>query len=182
MFYNFADRAFAGLSNLKSLSLNSHNAEWSSVVLDVDARSLNMLHNLQNLDLSQNNLWSLPGSALCDLPALRRFNVSHNHLLDLADLGLAFEDGCDVRLTQIDLSHNQLSTLRGGDLKLAASTLEKVDLSFNRLSILADDALAHLTTLKELSLADNLLAALPPSLFNSRCQRHKTFIIRFTDK
>ena len=166
-------RAFAGLSNLKSLSLNSHNAEWSSVVLDVDTKSLNMLHKLQSLDLSQNNLWSLPGSALCDLPALRHFNVSHNHLLDLSDLGLSFEDGCIVQLTQIDLSHNQLSTVRGNDLKLAGATLEKVDLSFNRLSILSDDALAHLRMLQELNLAHNLLAALPPTLFNSSVNLEK---------
>ena len=160
-------RAFAGLSNLKSLSLNTHNAEWSSVVLDIDVRSFNMLDSLQNLDMSQNNLWSLPGSALCDLSSLRHLNVSHNHLLDLADLGLSFEDGCKVELTQIDLSHNQLSTLRGGDLRLAASTLEKLDLSVNRLSILSDDALTHLIALKEINFGDNMLAALPPSLFNS---------------
>ena len=160
-------RAFAGLSNLKSLSLKSHNAEWSSVVMDVDPRSFNMLHNMEEMDLSENNLWSLPGSSLCDLPLLRKLNISHNHLLDLADLGLSFEDGCNVQLTEIDLSHNQLSTLRGGDLRLAASTLEKLDLSENRLSILADDALTHLTLLRELNLGDNMLAALPPSLFNS---------------
>ena len=169
-------RAFAGLSNLKSLSLNSHNAEWSSVVLDIDARSLNMLHKLQSLDLSQNNLWSLPGSALCDLPSLRSLNVSHNHLLDLADLGLSFEEGCNVELTQIDLSHNQLTTLRGGDLKLASASLEKVDLSFNRLSILSDDALTHLHVLTELDLASNILAALPPALFSNSTSLEKLYL------
>ena len=160
-------RAFAGLSNLKSLSLNSHNAEWSSVIMDVDPRSFNMLHSMEELDLSQNNLWSLPGSSLCDLPLLRKLNVSQNHLLDLADLGLSFEDGCMLHLTEVDVSQNQLSTLRGGDLRLASATLEKLDLSGNRLSILADDALTYLNLLKELNLSDNMLAALPPALFNS---------------
>jgi len=50
-------RAFAGLSGLKSLRLQSHNADWSSVLMDIDMDSFKRLTALEELNLAQNNLW-----------------------------------------------------------------------------------------------------------------------------
>ena len=47
-----------------------------------------------------------------------------------------------------------------------ADHLEHLDLRANRLEILSDNALASMTSLRELNLADNQLAALPPTLFS----------------
>ena len=49
-----------------------------------------------------------------------------------------------------------------------ANTLEALYLNNNRLGILADNAFAQMTNLKELNLADNQLAALPPTLFTTQ--------------
>ena len=47
-----------------------------------------------------------------------------------------------------------------------ADHLEHLDLRANRLEILSDNALASMTSLRKLNLADNQLAALPPTLFS----------------
>lgn len=162
--------AFAGLSGLKRLSLQSHNGEWSSVLMDVDREAFKKMDRIQDLQLAHNNLWSLPAGALCHMPQLQKLNASHNHLLDAVDLGLSFEDGCQVPLVEADLSHNHISSLQKGDLKQIEATLERLDLRSNRLSILGDDALGSLRSLRELNLADNQLAALPPTLFSNKSQ------------
>ena len=56
--------------------------------MDMDKESFAGLHNLKSLDLSHNNVWSLPLDSLCSLPKLKILNMSKNHLLDMTDLGL----------------------------------------------------------------------------------------------
>ena len=109
-------RAFAGLSNLQRLTLQSHNSEWSSVQMEVDAHSLHHLDSLQHLDLSHNNLWSLPAGVLCDLQKLKAVNVSNNHLMAAADLGLSYEEGCLVNIHSLDLSFNVISAFNANEL------------------------------------------------------------------
>ena len=40
-------RAFAGLSNLKRLSVQSHNSEWTSILLDVDPNGFRKINSIQ---------------------------------------------------------------------------------------------------------------------------------------
>ena len=70
-------------------------------------------------------------------------------------------------LRAVDLSWNQISSFRSGDLDQVADKLERLNLRGNRLGILSDDALVAMTSLRDLNLADNQLAALPPTLFSS---------------
>ena len=164
--------SFQGLTSLTRLSLNSHNADWgqSSVLMEIDRESFAKMNSLEVLDLSANNLWSLPPGALCGgMDSLTVLNMSQNHLLDVVDLGLGFIDGCLLdSLREIDLSSNHISSLRSGDLRQVSSSLEVLNLKNNRLSILAEDALTSMTKLKDLNLADNQLAAIPPSLFQGK--------------
>ena len=79
----------------------------------------------------------------------------------------AGNSGCQwPELRTIDLSWNQISAFRDGDLDQVSDHLEHLDLRANRLEILSDNALASMTSLRELNLADNQLAALPPTLFS----------------
>ena len=169
-------RAFAGLSNLKSLSLQSHNADWSSVLMEMDIDSLKRIPALEELTLANNNLWSVPAGILCDLDNLKSLNLSHNHLLEVSNVGLsAGSSSCQTDLVEIDLSNNVISSLSGGDLGQAPS-LRVLDLANNRISILSDDAFAGLVQLREIDLSGNQLSALPPNVFNKSQQLEKLFL------
>lgn len=162
---NLPAAAFAGLNSLKHLELQSHNGDWTSaVIMEVHADSFQKLSNLQSLNLAFNNLWTLPKDSLCDLVNLKKLNLSHNHILDMLDLGV---ENCEFpEVKTLDLSHNYLTTFRKNDLRSPAH-LAALYLNSNRLGILADDAFHLMTHLKELNLADNQLAALPPTLFTT---------------
>ena len=158
-------RSFQGLDNLKKLSVESHNSEWTSVLMDMDVNAFQGLSGLEQLKLSYNNLWSLPINSLCTLPNLQTLNVSGNHLLDVVDLGLSFQDGCELKsLSILDMSSNFIASLRAFDL-VQAKFIKTLNLSNNRLSILDDKALSNLRDLEELDMSNNQLAALPPQIF-----------------
>ncbi len=157
--------AFAGLTSLKYLNVQSHNSDWTStVVLEVTKDSFQKLTRLQSLNLAFNNLWTLPPGSLCDLVHLKTLNLSQNHILDGLDLSL---DGCELPEMQVlDLSFNQLTTWRQSDLHLgSAERLVELYLNQNRLSILTENAFDLMRNLLKLNLAHNQLAALPPNLF-----------------
>ena len=158
-------RSFTGLDNLKQLSVQSHNSEWTSILMDVDVQTFQNLNHLQDLNLAHNNLWSVPINTLCALPSLKRLNVSHNHLLEVVDLGVSFKDGCKIEsLREMDLSNNHIGSLRSDDLQQTPNIV-KLDLSGNRLKVVEDNSLRGLPDLREINLSDNQLAALPPTLF-----------------
>ncbi len=160
-------QAFIGIDGLKSLAIRSHNSEWSSVLMDVNADTFAKLNLLESLDLSNNNIWSLPAGALCNLSRMVSLNVSKNHLLDITDLGLHHSEGCQLNLEHVDISGNYISSLRKNDLHQVAESLIALNLSSNRLSFLADDALSELKNLEVLDMSSNQLAALPPAIFKT---------------
>ena len=168
-------RAFAGLSNLKKLSVQSHNSEWTSILMDIDTNAFQKLDTIETINLSNNNLWSLPINTLCNLTKIRKLNISRNHLLNTADLGLSFMGGCQVPLHELDISHNHISSLGSGDLH-QVKDLVKLDVSANRLKIIDENVLETLPYLEELNLADNQLSALPPTVFNKSQSLHKLML------
>ena len=56
-----------GLTRLKSLSVHTFNADWTSMSLEPDYESLIGLNLLEKLDLSHNNLATMPAGLLCPL-------------------------------------------------------------------------------------------------------------------
>ena len=152
------NEAFAGLgASLEKLTINSHNSEWSSILMDVDKHAFAGLSHLTSLDLSFNNMWSLPLESLCQVPSLKVLNMSKNHLLDLTDLGLAGAKATSCQIPSIetiDVSNNFISSLRSSDLSETAKTLKGVSLAGNRLTYISDQALYDMTSLQVLNLAD----------------------------
>ena len=134
--------------------------------------ALKGLTQLKSLDMSHNNMWSLPANSLCGSSlTLQSLNLSNNHLLDITDLGLdSSKSACQMNIVELDVSHNFISSLRNGDLESTASSLKRLDLSGNRLTYLSDESLYSMATLEVLKLADNQLAALPPTVFNKSQQ------------
>lgn len=140
--------------------------------MDMEQDALNGLTQLKSLDMSNNNMWSLPVNSLCGSSlTLQTLNLSSNHLLDITDLGLdSSKSACHMNIIRLDVSHNFISSLRNGDLESTASGLKWLDLSGNRLTYLSDESLYSMATLEVLKLADNQLAALPPTVFNKSQQ------------
>ena len=169
-------RAFAGLSNLQKLTLQSHNSEWSSVQMEVDAHSLHHLDSLELLDLSHNNLWSLPAGVLCDLAKLKAVNVSNNHLMAAADLGLSFADGCRVNLRSLDLSHNVISAFDSNEVVQVTATLASLNLAHNRLTTLDKEALKGFESLLHLDVSSNELSSLEVGVFAAQQHLERLFL------
>ncbi|XP_060618698.2 malignant fibrous histiocytoma-amplified sequence 1 [Anolis sagrei] len=125
---------------------------------------------LSALSLRRNRLSQLPPpSTLRHLSRLSELDLSHNRLRGLRDEGraLALLGG---QLRKLSLSHNQLGA-EGGEEEGALPAglahlrrLEELDLSFNRLRRLPDQALAPLQRLRVLDVDHNQLGAFPPAL------------------
>ncbi|QQP35058.1 Tolllike receptor 6, partial [Caligus rogercresseyi] len=122
-------------------------------------RAFQGLESLRALNLSHNNLWSVPSGAFCRLPGLNSLNLSFNRLQDL--LELSFSPSKDATLV---LSDNSLLEIPSRALS-QLSKLETLDLSSNSLNLVQDNAFDNLRDLKKLSLASNRLIALPPNTF-----------------
>ncbi|XP_061560358.1 leucine-rich repeat serine/threonine-protein kinase 1 isoform X2 [Phycodurus eques] len=115
-----------------------------------------------HLDLSHNNLSSLPSVLPWGLLCLETLDLSHNRLGQLPPAAASQEVIC-TRLCEVNVRGNQLSALPAGLLHLR--DLKKLCASKNRLTTLFDmpppSAWAGLRKLEDLDVSDNRLSALP---------------------
>ena len=171
--------AFHGLSGLVELSIETHNSDWSSssMVMEVEADAFAGLGDLRKLNLTQNNIWTLPPSVFCQLASLNTLNMSTNYLQDVSDLGFASSElnSCRIPIRTLDLSFNSFSKLAKkafGQLK----KLESLNIEGNNLNVVDDDALGGLAALSKLKLSDNHLVALPPELLNQAAHLQELYL------
>ncbi|CAH1173861.1 unnamed protein product [Phaedon cochleariae] len=162
---NLSDGAFRGLKDLRNLTIRTHNTDWSAMTLDVSPNAFtDELRQLVRLDLSENNMWSLPEGVLCPLYALEVLNLTRNRLREVASFRFTSAERCGSNLKILDLSRNSIDRLSSGQFS-SLSHLQKLYMQGNGLSHLADRALEGLTSLRILKLSDNHLVSLPPELF-----------------
>eukprot|EP00095_Tigriopus_kingsejongensis_P004367 maker-scaffold57_size444674-snap-gene-2.12 protein:Tk04367 transcript:maker-scaffold57_size444674-snap-gene-2.12-mRNA-1 annotation:"slit homolog 3 protein" len=159
-------RSFVGLARLKQLSINTFNADWTSLVLEPDYESFVGLDLLESLDLNDNNIHRLPPGLFCPLANLKVLNMSQNTLMDSEHLGLSLREkvSCQIPLEVLVLSRNELKTISPGSLA-TLKRLKRLDLSFNNLGVLVDSTFKDLRNLQVLDLSHNRLVALPPKIF-----------------
>ncbi|KAI4493424.1 hypothetical protein M0804_001600 [Polistes exclamans] len=149
-----------------------------------------MLQSLNYLDLSRNQLTSLPRE-ICRLP-LQTLLVAHNRLASLPD-----ELGRMSALAELDAGCNEIATLppRIGDLarlrsldlrsnllvhlpiELTYLRLVKLDISGNRISVLPNE-MRKMKSLVDFKLSDNPLTSPPASL----CIRGRTHIFKYLER
>ena len=129
------------------------------------------LKSLQNLDISHNDLVSLP-----ILPGkLQKINVSCNQIAIVecgggggggggegGDVGGVDDNWCLPKLKEIDLSSNVIVGLTSS-MFAVMQNLERLDLSNNHLEMI-DPSIGTLMKLVHLNLRKNRLVALPPEL------------------
>lgn len=156
----------SGLGKLHTLYLHVNNLAWLNESSDlVSLRRLNLssnklqhisispLLNLEYLDLSFNELSSLPDSWMCRSDTARLVNLSHNRLKFISKA--AFQQ---VTIQRLDLSWNELSVLHNmGTFKVSV-----LNLAYNKLSAISESTFDHTSSmLEELDLSSNYFTVLP---------------------
>lgn len=161
--------AFTAMPALKRLSVRSGNSEWSpGKSLEVVTGSMDALRELQILDLSNNNLRSLPESTLCPLVSLLELNMTQNRIRSADSLGLPLRSCSGAgELQVLDVSYNELPSIPENWGASSLRRLEKLLLQFNNISQLAVDAFTGLDSLRILNVSNNHLETLPNGVFTS---------------
>lgn len=70
---NLTHNAFTSMQRLRNLTIRTYNTDWSSMGLElgINVFDTNALADLQQLDLSENNMWLLPAGVFCALHNLQ---------------------------------------------------------------------------------------------------------------
>uniref|UniRef100_A0A3B5KVK7 Fibronectin leucine rich transmembrane protein 1b n=1 Tax=Xiphophorus couchianus TaxID=32473 RepID=A0A3B5KVK7_9TELE len=118
----------------------------------LDEFPIHLPPSLKELHLQDNNIRTLPRSALAKLPLLERLHLDDNSISTVSIQDRAFSGTPRLRL--LFLSRNHLSSIPAG---LPAS-LEELRLDDNRISTIPTHAFRGLSSLRRLVLDGNLLA------------------------
>ncbi|XP_023659220.2 leucine-rich repeat transmembrane protein FLRT1-like [Paramormyrops kingsleyae] len=119
---------------------------------ELDDFPMHLPPSLRELHLQDNNIRTLPRSALARLPLLEKLHLDDNSVSTVSIEDQAFADNPRLRL--LFLSRNHLSSIPSG---LPAS-LEELRLDDNRISTIPTHAFRGLSSLRRLILDGNLLA------------------------
>ncbi|CAG0888736.1 unnamed protein product, partial [Cyprideis torosa] len=139
--------AFDGLTELKNLTIKTHNSEWATMSLKIIRGALENLLSLEYLDLSLNNIWEVYPSTFCSPTRLRFLSLSHN--LEV----------------QLFLQENNIDMLEDVAFE-GLGNLRMANLSSNKLVALPPSLFEHSKQLRELYVFNNSLSALAPGLFS----------------
>ncbi|XP_058128433.1 toll-like receptor 6 [Anopheles ziemanni] len=193
----FSNDMLAGLSDLRNLTLRTHNIVWPDINLEIEPDIFGHTRNIEQLDLSTNNIWSLPDNLFCMLSELHLLNVSSNRLQDVNDLGFrekidAIEDSldqqhgekkninstgtsvkpfvsCSLDIEVLDVSWNHFVLLPAAGFGMLRR-LKQLKIHNNEISMVGDKALNGLKELQVVDLSTNNLVALPTDLFRDPAQ------------
>ena len=166
-FQEIPDRAFLGLTRLKSLNIKSA----TEGLLTFTRGSFEGLANLQRLDLSGNKVRLGETGILCSMPNLVFLNLSQTELGSVSDLGLSTvvsQANCLRNVKSLDLSGNMITTISSQQV-FNFPSMERIDLSHNFIGSLDMESFVFTKELSELDLSNNRLSHLPPEIF-SRCR------------
>ncbi|XP_049313331.1 toll-like receptor 6 [Bactrocera dorsalis] len=194
----FNRHVLEGLAQLRNLTVRTNNILWPTINFDIEADAFAVAKNLERLDLSSNNIWSLPDNIFCALSGLSSLNMSENRLQDVNELGFRERTREQAANTEHSTAATpEVSTRRQQTGSNASNTscnldLEILDVSYNHfvllpangfgtlrrlrvlqvnnneISMIADKALSGLKNLQILNLSSNKIVALPSELFTEQ--------------
>lgn len=150
------------------ISLTTLHMRNSERTLSHFPQSLDSLVNLEDVDLSYNNLPKVP-EAMYNLKSLKRFNLSNNEISELSSLIDTW-----VNMETLNLSRNKLSCLPSSLHKLAS--LKKLYVNSNNLDFDGIPAsIGKLYNLEIFSATNNNLEMIPEGL--CRCGKLKKLLL-----
>lgn len=167
------DNAFAYLRVLHVLSIRNYQLDGAN--LELYSNSFWGLIQLTELDLSWNNVWSVPSDAFCTLPKLNKLNLSHNSLTELTQLDFSHATHAQqnrtpcspyANLEVLDVSFNNIAYIAASDLSML-SNLKLLLLNHNHIQDIGEDGLSGLNQLQYIDLTDNRLVVLTPQIFKT---------------
>lgn len=158
--------ALHGLADLRNLTVRTHNVNWPALSLEIETDAFVNTRRLERLDLSMNNIWSLPESLFCALSSLRALNMSANRLQDVTDLGFREK----VRGQAAEESNGTATTMHAPTTTAAPTTpaaaadaaktscvldVELLDVSHNHFVLLPANGFGILKRLRQLTVRAN---------------------------
>ena len=155
--------AFEGLTLLQKLTITTRHSATLSVAIDAFVG----LPSLTHLDLSNNYIRSIPQDELCQLSNLRHLNMSKNELRSLEDLGLTSRANCLTGLSMLDLSGNEITSLKSAHINGQFPDMKELRLNKNFIRFVVEDPTSSKSkcNLMFLDLSDNQISALPSGIF-----------------
>ncbi|CRK86654.1 CLUMA_CG000490, isoform A [Clunio marinus] len=176
---------FSGLGGIRNLSVRTFNINWPSLNLEIDGNTFEYMKNLVRLDLSTNNIWSIPENIFCSLSNLKYLNISSNRLQDINELGFrerANGEGEEPALLAALLASNNKKSIQPtlGTITSTSSSsdanrkmfsscavdLETLDISHNHFVLLPANGFGILKRLKLLKINDNEISMLADKALN----------------
>ncbi|XP_037908656.1 toll-like receptor Tollo [Hermetia illucens] len=168
---NLTEGSFSGLQDLRNLTIRTHNGDWSAMSLDISPNVFSDFRQLDLLDMSQNNMWSIPDGMICPLKDMTFLNMSSNRIQDIgnfhfsASLSTRKSRICGTSLQTVDLCDNKITNLPSAIFS-ALGRLKNLYLRRNEMNFIADRAFEGLVSLTIVDLSENKLSNLPPELFS----------------
>ncbi|XP_030375559.1 toll-like receptor 6, partial [Scaptodrosophila lebanonensis] len=185
----FGRYVLSGMEHLRNLTVRTHNTLWPALNFEIEPEAFVVAKQLERLDLSSNNIWSLPDNIFCTLTALSALNMSENRLQDVNELGFRdhskeapststdtfttqaskriIHTSCSLDLELLDVSFNHFVLLPASGFGMLRR-LRILQVNNNEISMIADKALAGLKNLQVLNLSSNKIVALPSELFGEQ--------------
>lgn len=141
------NNSFSNLPSAASIILSGNQ------ISKIEPRAFVNLPNLMQLDLQRNFIHSLDLNILANVSSVEQplsINVSHNELHDV-------KASIPLYLNHVDMSVNSLSNVPHKLLQHCAGSISTLDLSWNRIAKLSENAFCNLTQLRSLSLGSNVI-------------------------
>ncbi|XP_065222752.1 protein toll-like [Planococcus citri] len=151
----FNSNHFEKLTFVETLNLQDNH------IVELAEQIFNDLDNLEELNLSGNELKSLPVKLFEPLKKLRRLNLQRNNFMNLNENILRYIPA----LTYLNLCDNHLNYV-STSLFNSAYNLTVLKLCNNNITILENGVFENLQFLNETDLSDNKLTSLPGNLFD----------------
>ncbi|XP_012271983.1 toll-like receptor 6 [Orussus abietinus] len=189
-------QALAGLQDLRNLSVRLLPDAGTGATrgLELEAGTFDATPQMENVDLSSNNLWLIPERLFCPLGTLVSLNLSRNVLKDVTELGFAEHaeeestrgartagplapQTCSSSLQVLDASNNRIVVLPDGGFA-PFKRLRVLNLLGNAISVVDDRALRGLRSLEVFDVSDNRIVALPASAFRECTKSLKDLRLR----